>query len=93
MARWRPLSVLPRRRTFCCKNEQRGRRAPGGILCREGPGRLSGLLTRNKLALENVIQVDLSADIMSASTAAYRILNDDAVPGPPSRAGQGQLAF
>jgi len=41
----------------------RGCRAPGGIRCREGPGRLSGLLTRNKLALENVIQVNLSASI------------------------------
>ena len=44
----------------------RGCRAPGGIRCREGPGRLSGLLTRNKLALENVIQVNLSADINCA---------------------------
>ncbi len=44
----------------------RGRRAPGGIRCREGPGRLSGLLTRNTLALENVIQVNLSPGINCA---------------------------
>lgn len=49
----------------------RGCRAPGGIRCREGPGRLSGLLTRNKLALENVIQVDLSC---SRKLAIHRSL-------------------
>ncbi len=32
----------------------------------KGLGRLSALLTRNTLALENVIQVDLSADINCA---------------------------
>ena len=113
-------------------------RAPGGIRCREGPSRLSGLLTRNKLALENVIQAHLSADIncavigytapgtggdgrpgcsalrrryarsvagpsqeapfggiwarQTSGPAASGILNDEAVPGPPGWAGQGQLA-
>jgi len=41
----------------------------------KGPGRLSGLLTRNTLALEKVIQVNLSAGINCAvigCTARHR---------------------
>lgn len=59
--------MLPRQRAFCCRNEQPGlsgaRRHP---VPRRSLGRLNGLLTRNTLALENVIQVNLSADINCA---------------------------
>ena len=55
----------------------------------KGPGRLSGLLTPNKLALENVIQVNLSADIncavigytAQAPTAAARLAAPSPAPG------------
>ena len=55
--------MLPRRRAFSRSEEQ-----PRLSCARQHPvprraWRLSGLLTRNKLALENVIQVNLSAGI------------------------------